>query len=50
MKDFDNTPYEDIIDMLNCRGWISEREKRESRRGSRTQQAEDNVLRENKFI
>ena len=45
MKDFDNTPYEDIIDMIQCKSWMAEREKRESRKGSKLQQAEDDVKR-----
>lgn len=47
MTKFDDTAHEDIIDLLRVREWKNERETKQHRRGkgSRLQQAEDNVRR-----
>jgi hypothetical protein len=45
---FDDTSYTDIIDLLKIRSWKSEAENKQNRRGSRAQEAEDQLVK--KFI
>jgi hypothetical protein len=52
MKDFDDVNYTDILDLIQILEWKNKKQITEERRtkGSRIQQAEDNVLRANNII
>jgi len=45
IKDFDDTPNEDIIDLMQVRMWVQKREDRQNKKNSKSQNVEDAMRR-----